>query len=551
MDNLKKIKRIGNVLSILSKYGFDDVIARTNVEKYLPGGILRSKRAEKIFSLSMYERLRLALEELGPTYVKFGQTFSNREDIFPSELITELAKLQDSVPPELLDPYQKIADELMIDPADYFEYISTSPIASASISQVYEGKLLDGSRVVIKIKRSGIDRIILSDILIMKDLAALLENNYEMAKRMNLKQIINSFESSVIKELSLINELQNIERFRANFEDFEDIYVPATYKELSNNTILCMEFINGFKINDKVQLEALKMDPSEVAQTGLNSFLKQILEDGFFHADPHPGNVFMMYDKRIAYIDFGAMGQMMPSEMEQLEDLIVNFVLKDARRVIKNIKRLAISYEIKDERALERDIYEIFTILNSSALKEVNAGTILNRLKSILANNNVLMPEYIYLLMRGVSLIEGIGKQLNPDMNITDSIKPYAAKLAQNRLAPKKLLKKGLNNMRILAEGFQNLPEDATLLLEKVKDDKLIINHHVFEMEAMRKTVKNATNRLTYAIIIAALSIGSSILMMAEIPPLLFGNSVLGLLGFLISGILGILIIFSIWQKDK
>lgn len=551
MDNLKKIKRIGNVLSILSKYGFDDVIARTNVEKYLPGGILRSKRAEKIFSLSMYERLRLALEELGPTYVKFGQTFSNREDIFPSELITELAKLQDSVPPELLDPYQKIADELMIDPADYFEYISTSPIASASISQVYEGKLLDGSRVVIKIKRSGIDRIILSDILIMKDLAALLENNYEMAKRMNLKQIINSFESSVIKELSLINELQNIERFRANFEDFEDIYVPATYKELSNNTILCMEFINGFKINDKVQLEALKMDPSEVAQTGLNSFLKQILEDGFFHADPHPGNVFMMYDKRIAYIDFGAMGQMMPSEMEQLEDLIVNFVLKDARRVIKNIKRLAISYEIKDERALEREIYEIFTILNSSALKEVNAGTILNRLKSILANNNVLMPEYIYLLMRGVSLIEGIGKQLNPDMNITDSIKPYAAKLAQNRLAPKKLLKKGLNNMRILAEGFQNLPEDATLLLEKVKDDKLIINHHVFEMEAMRKTVKNATNRLTYAIIIAALSIGSSILMMAEIPPLLFGNSVLGLLGFLISGILGILIIFSIWQKDK
>ena len=551
MDNLKKIKRIGNVLSILSKYGFDDVIARTNVEKYLPNGILRSKRAEKIFSLSMYERLRLALEELGPTYVKFGQTFSNREDIFPPELITELAKLQDRVPPEPLDPYQKIADELMIDPADYFEYISAEPIASASISQVYEGKLLNGLRVVIKIKRSGIDRIILSDILIMKDLASLLENNYEMAKRMNLKQIINSFESAVIKELSLINELQNIERFRANFEDFEDIYVPVTYKELSNNTILCMEFINGFKINDKVQLEALNMNPSEVAQTGLNSFLKQILEDGFFHADPHPGNIFMMYDQRIAYIDFGAMGQMMPSEMEQLEDLIVNFVLKDARRVIKNIKRLAISYEIKDERALERDIYEIFTILNSSALKEVNAGSILNRLKSILANNNVLMPEYVYLLMRGVSLIEGIGKQLNPEMNITDSIKPYATKLVQSRLAPKKLFKKGLNNMRILAEGFQNLPEDATLLLEKVKDDKLTINHHVFEMEAKRKTLKNATNRLTYAIIIAALSIGSSILMMAEIPPLLFGNSLLGLLGFLISGILGILIIFSIWQKDK
>ena len=551
MDQINKIKRLGNVLGILSKYGFDDIIARSNIEKYVPKSLMKSKRAEQIFALSMYERVRLVLEELGPTYVKFGQTFSNREDILPPELIKELEKLQDSVPPENIDPLKKITEELQINPEEHFKYISNTPIASASISQVYEGELIHGDKVVIKIKRSGIDKIIQSDILIMKDFASLLENNYEMAQRMNLLQIVNSFESSILKELSLTNEFQNIEHFRTNFKNEALIYVPKTYQAYSNDSILCMEFIHGFKINDKAQLLALDLDPALVAQEGLNSFLKQILEDGFFNADPHPGNIFMMYDAQIAFIDFGSMGQMLPSEKEELENLIVNFVLKDAKRIIKNIKKLAITYQITDERKLERDIYEIFSILNNSSLKNVNAAAILAKLKSILAHNKVLMPEYIYLLMRGISLMEGIGKQLNPEMNIYDSVRPYAMKLVRNRFSPKKILKIGMNNFRILSEGIENLPEDATLLLEKIKDDKLVINHHVLEMEAMRKTFQNGTNRLTYAIIIAALSIGSSILMMAQIPPLFYGNSVIGLLGFLISAILGIIIIFSIWRKDQ
>lgn len=551
MDQLKKIKRFGSVVSILSAYGLDDIIARSNIEKLVPNSFLKGKRAEKIFSLSVYERIRLALEELGPTFIKFGQTFSNREDILPAELIRELAKLQDAVPPENMLLEEKLKEELKINVAEHFSYLNPTPIAAASISQVYEGVLTEGQKVVIKVKRQGIDQIIASDLLIMTDIASLLENNYEMAKQMHLKQIVNSFESAILKELSLTNELQNIEIFRKNFKDSETVYVPQTYKTLSNDRVLCMEFVNGFKINDKEQLQLLDLDPGLVAQAGLQAYLKQILEDGFFHADPHPGNIFMTYEEQIAFIDFGAMGQMMPSEKEQLEDLIVNFVLKDAKRIIKNIKKLAITYKINDEKQLERDIFEIFTLLNTSSLQEVNAGAILLKLKAILAQNQVLMPEYIYLLMRGISLIEGIGKQLNPDMNIYDSIKPYAMKLVRQRMTPKKIFKKGLNNMRLLADGLQSFPEDATLLLEKIKEDKLTINHHILEMEAMRKTFQNGTNRLTYAIIIAALSVGSSILMMANVKPLLFGNSLLGLLGFSISGILGLLIVFSIWRKDR
>ncbi len=551
MNQIRKIKRIGNVISILSKYGFDDIIARTSAQKYLPKGFVRSKRGEEIFKLSVYKRVRLVLEELGPTYVKLGQMFSNREDILPPEMIAELAELQDNVPPEELDIDQKIADELLINPTDHFEYINPTPIASASISQVYVARLINGEKVVIKVKRSTIDEIIKSDIMIMKDLAKILEKNYDAARKMSLTQLINSFENNMYRELSLTNELHNIEKFRKNFKERPEVYVPKTFKELSNNNILTMEFIDGFKVNNKDKILEIGMQPKDVAQTGIVLFMKMVLEDGFFHADPHPGNVFIMNDQKFCFIDFGSMGQIMKGDMELLEEIIENFLLQDAKKIIRLTKRLAIDYHIEDEKTLERDIYDIFHMLEHTALNEINVADIVAKIKSIMANNHVLMPEFIYLLLRGISIIEGIGKQLDPELNVMESIRPYANELALKKYGPKKIAQKSLKHLKILAANLQNLPDDLTVLLEKIKDDKLKVNFEVEGLEDMRKTLQNASNRLTYAIIIAALSIGSSILMMAQIPPLFFGNSFLGLLGFLISGILGIAIIYSIWKKDK
>ncbi len=551
MNQIKKIKRIGNVISILSKYGFDDIIARTSAEKFLPKGFVRSKRGEEIFKLSVYKRVRLVLEELGPTYVKLGQMFSNREDILPPEMIVELAELQDNVPPEDLDIFAKMAEELLIEPEQYFEYINPQPIASASISQVYVARLLNGEKVVIKVKRSTIEEIIRSDIMIMKDLSKILEKNYDASRKMNLNQLINSFESNMNRELSLTNELHNIERFRKNFAERQEVYVPGTYKELSNNSILTMEFIEGFKVNNKEKIIETGMIPQEVAQTGIVLFMKMVLEDGFFHADPHPGNVFIMPDKKICFIDFGSMGQIMKSDMEILEGIIENFLLQDARKIIRLIKKLAIEYHIEDEKKLERDIYDIFQMLEHTALNEINVNDIVAKVKSIMASNNVLMPEFVYLLLRGISIIEGIGKQLDPELNVMESMRPYANELALKKYGPKEIARKSVKHLKILASNLQNLPDDLTMLLEKIKDDKLKIHFEIEGLEEVRKTLQHASNRLTYAIIIAALSIGSSILMMAKIPPLFFGNSFLGLLGFLISGILGIAIIYSIWKKDK
>ena len=550
MENINKFKRIRSVLGVLSKYGFDDLISRSGTLKFMPKKFKQSQRGLDIEALTLYTRVRLVLEELGPTYVKLGQMFSNREDIFPPELIAELAELQDNVPPETIDVHKTLSEELGIDINEHFEYIDSSPIASASISQVYVGRLINGQKVIVKIKRAKIDQVIKSDILIMNDLVSLLESTYDAAKRMNLKQMILSFENNMKKELSLTNELHNIEKFRKNFPNNENIHVPITYPELSNNSVLTMEFIEGFKVNDKDKIIALGMNPVQVSQDIISLFLKQILEDGFFHADPHPGNVFIMYDKKYCFIDFGSMGTMTTYERELCADLVENFLLQNAKKIISILKKISIQYEIEDERLLEKQVYDIFHMLEHTALNELNVTDVIAKLKEIMATNRVLMPEFVYLLMRGISILEGIGKQLNPNLNVMESMKPFASKYAKQQLDPKKLAKKSLKNFRLLVEYLQNLPEDATLLMEKVKDDKLTINHKVDGMEDMRKTLQNATNRLTYAIIIAALSIGSSILMMAKISPLIFGNSVLGLLGFLISGILGLIIIYSIYKKD-
>lgn len=550
MEGIKKFKRIGSVISILSKYGFDDFISRTKLEKYLPTNLFKRIKFDNE-QINFYTRVRLALEELGPTYVKLGQMLSNREDLLPKELTFELQLLQDNVPPEPISIKHKMEVELGIDFESSFAYVDEVPIASASISQVYKAQLKTGEWVVLKVKREHIEGIIRADILIMKDLARLLENRYESAKQMNLSQIVSSFESNMYRELSFLNEFNNIERFRKNFANEPTIHVPLAYREFSNNNILCMEFVSGAKVNDISKIKEYGLSPIEVNKIGLDLYLRQILDHGFFHADPHAGNVFLLPNHQFCFIDFGSMGSIMPTEREQLEAIMTNFIFKDAKKVIRAVKKLALYYQIPDEKTLEKDIYDIFDILDYSALNDINATVIIDKLKTIMQKNHVLLPEFVYLLFRGIIIVEGMGKQLDPEMNIVTSIRPYALKYAKEKFQFKRIIKHNLTNARTIYDSLQSFPDDISMLLEKIKSDNFMITHKVDGLEDMRKTLQNLGNRLVYALIIAAMSIGSSILVMAQMPPLIFGVPLLGVFGFLISGILGITIIISIYKKDS
>ena len=545
---LEKIKRIKKLADVLMKYGFEEILSRSELEKRLPKRIVGRNRGKikDIKSRTIYERVRMALEEMGPAYVKFGQMLSNRNDILPEEMISELQKLQDKVEIQEVDIRKKLAEELNIIPEEYFQSIDEEPMASASIGQVFRAVLKNGEKVVLKVRRDNIDTIVETDLVIMKDMAKFLEKYDVNAKNMNLLYIVESFENMLKKELSLINERKNMERFENNFKENEHIHVPVVYKELSNNRILCMEFIEGIKITDKEKIEKTGFNPKEIASLGLELYIKQVMKYGFFHADPHPGNIFLGKDGKLIFIDFGAMGTLYPYEIELLEELTLNFLQKDVKKMIATIKELALDYNISDEKRLERGFYDILSMVDGTSLEEINLVEIMERVKTLLSQNQVLLSEDVYLLVKGIGQIEGIGRHLNPQLNIMQEIGNNAQEIMVKRMSPKYILEKGMGKVGEFSENWLTLPSDLKRLLEKIQNNELKHRHELVGFENFQKI----TERLVMGLVVSSLIIGSSILVLANMPPHINGISVLGILGFVISGILGANMIMS-KKKDK
>lgn len=545
---LEKIKRIKKLADVLMKYGFEEILSRSELEKRLPKRIVGRNRGKikDIKSRTIYERVRMALEEMGPAYVKFGQMLSNRNDILPEEMISELQKLQDKVEIQEVDIRKKLAEELNIIPEEYFQSIDEEPMASASIGQVFCAVLKNGEKVVLKVRRDNIDNVVETDLIIMKDMAKFLEKYDVNAKNINLLYIVETFENMLKKELSLTNERKNMERFENNFKGNEHLHVPVVYKELSNNRILCMEFIEGIKITDKEKIEKTGFNPKEIASLGLELYIKQVMKYGFFHADPHPGNIFLGKDGKLIFIDFGAMGTLYPYEIELLEELTLNFLQKDVKKMIATIKELALDYNISDEKRLERGFYDILSMVDGTSLEEINLVEIMERVKTLLSQNQVLLSEDVYLLVKGIGQIEGIGRHLNPQLNIMQEIGNNAQEIMVKRMSPKYILEKGMGKVGEFSENWLTLPSDLKRLLEKIQNNELKHRHELVGFENFQKI----TERLVMGLVVSSLIIGSSILVLANMPPHINGISVLGVLGFVISGILGANMIMS-KKKDK
>lgn len=542
MDNIKKLKRTTKLAEVLIKYGLEEALDRSGIEKIIPESVAqKSETIENIRSNSLYERIRMAMEELGPAYVKLGQMFSNRSDVLPEELIVELQKLQDKVEIQPLDVKEKIRKEFNIIPEDYFEVIETEPVASASIGQVFEATLKGGQKVILKIKREGIEDIVESDLLIIKDLGAFLEKRKDIFRRMKLSSMLEAYENSLRREMSFTNELTNIERFANNFKKEKRIIVPKVYRNLSNNDVLCMDFIFGIKVSEKEQLMQLGHDPKQIAVLGLDLYVKQILEHGFFHADPHPGNIFVIPDGRIAFIDFGAMGTLLPQDRELIENLVLYCVQKNIKKIIATLKELALDYSVPNEKQLEKEIYELINLVEGSSLESVDLEFIMKKARVIFSNNQITLPENVYLLVKGIGQIEGIGRSLDPDLDIFKVMQPYAQQIIMRRLSPKYLFTKGLSRLMETSETWFSLPEEIRTFLRKVQNKEIRHKHELSGLSDLRKTFE----RLITAMILSSLFIGSSILVLADMPPKVYGIPLLGFIGFVLAGFLGLYMILK------
>ena len=541
----QKTKRVMKLSGVIAKYGFDELFKRGELEKYIPKNVKRrySDKIEEINSYTFYERIRMAIEEMGPVHIKFGQMLSNRKDILPEEFIIELQKLQDNVEVEKIDVRKKLDLELGIDVNDYFSEIEENPMASASIGQVFRAKLKTGEKVVIKIQRENIRPVVEADLGIMKNLAKTLEKYYDVLKRMSISEIVESFEKMLNEELSLNNELNNMLRFANNFKNDSRIHVPVVYKTLSNDRILTMEMIEGFKITDAENIIKIGIETKKVARTGLDLYLTQFLKHGFFHADPHPGNIFIKENGQIVFIDFGAMGRLYPNERELLINLIIYSLKKDVKKMIETIRELAVKFEVADERKFERELYGLIELVDENSLENIDVVTIFEKARKIFSNNQILLSEDIYLLVKGIGQIEGIGRHLDPTLNITKVMRPYMNKITKERMNPINIFRKGISKIETFSDNWLTLPTDMKILLEKIQNNELKHKHEIIGFDKFQKTFE----RLILAIIISSLFVGSSILALANIPPKIFGISGLGLLGFFISGIMGI----NLFLKSK
>lgn len=541
----QKTKRVMKLSGVIAKYGFDELFKRGELEKYIPKNVKRkySDKIEEINSYTFYERIRMAIEEMGPVHIKFGQMLSNRKDILPEEFIIELQKLQDNVEVEKIDVRKKLDLELGIDVNDYFSEIEENPMASASIGQVFRAKLKTGEKVVIKIQRENIRPVVEADLGIMKNLVKTLEKYYDVLKRMNISEIVESFEKMLNEELSLNNELNNMLRFANNFKNDSRIHVPVVYKTLSNDRILTMEMIEGFKITDAENIIKIGIETKKVARTGLDLYLTQFLKHGFFHADPHPGNIFIKENGQIVFIDFGAMGRLYPNERELLINLIIYSLKKDVKKMIETIRELAVKFEVADEKKFERELYGLIELVDENSLENIDVVTIFEKARKIFSNNQILLSEDIYLLVKGIGQIEGIGRHLDPTLNITKVMRPYMNKITKERMNPINIFKKGISKIETFSDNWLTLPTDMKILLEKIQNNELKHKHEIIGFDKFQK----AFERLILAIIISSLFVGSSILALANIPPKIFGISGLGLLGFFISGIMGI----NLFLKSK
>lgn len=543
----RKLKRSAKLISVLSKYGFKDLISRMNGNKKSDE---KQENSEEVISKgTIYERIRLALEELGPTFVKLGQSFSNREDLLPPEMIQELQKLQDRVETVDMNIQEILENEFDISVQDYFQEIIPQPLATASIAQVYKGTLMGGEEVILKIKKPDILPVIEDDLLIIKDLVKLISTYSEIGSKLNLKQAVSTFEKSLLEEVSLVNERNNIHQFTQNFKNNPETYVPKIYDELCNNNVLCMEFIDGIKVTDTATLHKYGIDPVMVSERGLRLFVSQILDYGFFHADPHAGNIMVKKDGKVVFIDFGAVGKIQPNDKEILENLIVSFVAKNSKKIVRYLKKMAVSYEIPNDRKFENDVEEVVNFVHSTSLKDIDPQVIMNKMKDVLKENRLYMPDYFYLLFKGIGLIEGVGRTINPDLDIVKSLHPYAKKIFTKKLSPEKIFKKSLEKIQNFTDNVDEIPKELRSVLQKLDDEQFTISSEIKNIEKTNQLIKSSIINLILTMVLGANIIATAIVFVSEKGPKIGELSLVAVLGFSFSMVLTVILLLRITRK--
>lgn len=548
------LPRYNEIIRVLFKYGFADVLKLVALQRVM--GIESAelqKHESGLLSMPPEVRLRMALEELGPTFIKFGQILSSRRDLVSDAYYTELCKLQENVPTFPGKEAKRIFAEqigMTVDVA--FSEFSEKPLAGASIAQVHRAVTREGAVVAVKVQRPDIQPLIEQDLAIILDLAIFLDKYVPDIATLHPVAVVEEFAETLIKELDFTNEASNAERFAQEFEGSPAIKVPRLFTEFSGQKILTMEFIAGSPVNDLTLLRNEGIDPKMLAKSISILIYEQIFEHGFFHADPHPGNMTVLKDGVLGLYDYGMMGSFSMSFRSSIANLLAGLAEKDNRQVMSAIIAMSEEGDVKEPDKMLHDVEEFTEKHLNQPLSKINLSSVLNNLLALLRTYQLRMKGSFYLGIKALSQVEAIGRELDSDLNFVLLGQPYAEKLISHKYRPahlfellKKLAAESINFLEVF-------PSDFHMLRNRLRRGQINIplQHKIDPegFEPLRVTLNSIANRLANAILAAAVLICSSILILSGVPPKIWNIPVIGLLGLLWGTYMSLRLALSTWK---
>lgn len=554
-NTFRNINRTREILGILIKYGFEDFIANSTLRNLVTESMrIKWLRDDKpVMSYTRWERVRMAAEELGPTFIKLAQILSNRPDIIPEELVKQFEMLQDRVPPfEWVTAKAIIERETGKKLEDIFEEFSEVPMASASIGQVHKAKLKTGEDVVVKVQRPSVKDQIEQDLSIIKEAVRRMDRYLKKQGVLNGEEVVRVFERAISKELDYRNEARNIERFRTMYRHRTDFYVPKPYREYSTDKVLILEFVKGCKITDVKQLREWGLSPARIVEKGMDIYLSQIFEFGFFHGDPHPGNVLVNEEGRIILLDFGMVGQLMKKDKYAFAGIFIAMSRSDAREMAVQMRKLAVEDNITDMRQFVYDLNDLIEDYAHLDVGESSIQDVIQRLQKIMYDYHITVPGGIFIIFRAFAILEGIGKKMHPNFKTYEFMRPYGQRLLTEQLKPENLASEAAQRFNNLSSFLNSFPVEVRGIMQKISKGKL---HTEVELQGYGYALKkwdsiNTREGLVY--IICALMISSSIALLGHYPEdmqFYYGINKWSFIGYLIAGGLFMVWIYAILRR--
>ncbi|AKB86187.1 AarF/ABC1/UbiB kinase family protein [Methanococcoides methylutens] len=547
------VKRYGVIIDTLVKYGFGYFVDQMGIRSL---GSLRSRFKDRLGRghepRTGPARARMVLEELGPTYVKFGQLMSMRQDLIPKEYAEEFAKLQNDVPPFDYSEVERIIEEELGDKVEnLFLSFEKTPIAAASIAQVHRAKLLGGADIVVKVQRPGIRKVIDSDLDILYSIAGFAEEHVEEAKLYSPVEVVDELQKSIYLEMDFTQEGRNIERFQNNFRDDPNIVIPGVYWEYSSRRVLTLDYIDGIKSDNFEKIDELGLDRDKLAEHGTEAFMKQIFEDGFFHADMHSGNVLILEDGRIALLDFGMVGHISHEIRNLLIDALIAITRGDVNQYLEVLKDFGMVPDNIDVQAFKIDYEHVLNKYYGRSLKQLDTPLMIAEMMTLLRKFKIRIPPNIALLFKGVMTVSGFALQMVPDFNVTVIAEPYARNIMRTRFKPRNIADNLYTDMWHTARMLHKAPLQISHILSIAEKGYLNLRFEHKGMDRIVAELNAASNRLSFSLIISSIILGSSLIIQTGMQPHIGGVPLFGVAGFVIAAFMGLWLMVYILKTGK